>query len=86
MTEERQQRHEDLVTFLRTIQKPNSPVESLGLNDSLVDSGLIDSLDTLRIVEYLETTYSINFSFKGIDPQQLSSIAGILDLIEESHK
>jgi len=81
---ERQQRQTNLIDFLRTIQKPNKPVESLGIHDSLVDSGLIDSLATLQIVEYLETTYGIDFASMGVDPEQLGSIAGILDLIEKS--
>jgi acyl carrier protein len=84
MSGDRQQWHADLISFLRTIQKPNKPVESLDINDSLVDSGLIDSLATLQIVVYLETTYNINFASQGIDPERLASIAGILDLIEEN--
>jgi acyl carrier protein len=84
MSGEREQWHTDLVGFLRTIQKPNKPVESLGPNDSLVASGLIDSLATLQIVVYLETTYHINFAEQGVDPERLASMAGILDLIEES--
>lgn len=84
MNDERQQWHADLIRYLRTIQKPNKPVESLGMNDSLVASGLIDSLATLGIVVYLETTYNINFASQGIDPERLASIAGILDLIEEN--
>lgn len=84
MNEARQQLHAELVSFLRTIQRPGMPVENFAVNDSLVASGLIDSLDTLRIVMHLETTYNINFSSQGIDPERLASIAGILDLIEES--
>lgn len=83
MNGERQQWHADLIAFLRTIQKPNIPVENLGMNDSLVASGLIDSLATLQIVVYLETTYNINFASMGVDPERLASIGGILDLIEE---
>lgn len=74
----------DLVTFLRTIQKPNRPVESIGLGDSLVASGLIDSLAVVQIVLYLENSYGIDFAARGFDPEQLASMASILDLIEET--
>jgi acyl carrier protein len=48
-----------------------------------VASGLIDSLAILQIVTYLESTYEIDFAGRGIDPEQLGSIGGILDLIEK---
>ena len=40
--------------FLRTIQKPDHPLESLDERASLIESGLIDSLAVLEIVSYLE--------------------------------
>ncbi len=86
MSEEREQQLHDLKAFLRTIQKPNKPVESIGLNDSLVLSGLIDSLAIIQIVMYLEDTYGIDFAAGGVDPEQLSSIAGILDLVAQTRQ
>jgi len=73
---------EDLLHFLRTIQKPEHPLDGLDERVSLIESGLIDSLAVLQIVSYLEETYGIDFTAKGIDPGELSSIGGILDLIE----
>jgi len=86
MTDEREQQLQDLKAFLRTIQKPNEPVESIGLNDSLVSSGLIDSLAVIQIVMYLEQAYGIDFAAAGVDPEQLSSMAGILDLVAETRQ
>jgi acyl carrier protein len=48
----------------------------------LIGSGLIDSLAILEIVLYLEETYGIDFSVRGIDREEFSSIGNILDLIE----
>ena len=83
MNTPREQRKSDLLRFLRTIQKAGLPVESLGERDRLVASGLIDSLAILQIVSYLETNYGIDFSVRGVDPEQLGSIGSILDLIEQ---
>jgi acyl carrier protein len=83
MSEARAQNKESLLQFLRTIQKAGMPVESLGENDRLVASGLIDSLAILQIVSYLESSHGIDFSMRGVDPEQLGSIANILDLIEQ---
>lgn len=84
MSTPREQWTQDLIAFLRTIQKPNRSVDSVSATDSLVASGLIDSLAIVQIVLYLENTYDIDFSIRGLDPEQLSSISSIVDLIEET--
>ena len=82
----REEQKGKLLSFLRTIQKAGFPIEGLAEADPLVASGLIDSLAILQIVTYLETTYEIDFSLRGVDPEQLGSIGGILDLIEQEKK
>lgn len=72
-----------MLAFLSTIQKAGRPIDSLDDNDPLVASGLIDSLAVLQIVTYLESTYEIDFAMRGVDPEQLGSIGGILDVIEQ---
>lgn len=84
MTVNREQRLEHLLQFLRSIQKPNKPIGTVGSDESLVDSGLIDSLAIVQIVVYLEDTYGIDFSARGLDPDRLASMANILALIDES--
>jgi acyl carrier protein len=84
MTVNREQRLEHLLQFLRSIQKPNKPIGTVGIDESLVESGLIDSLAIVQIVVYLEETYGIDFSARGLDPDRLASMANILALIDES--
>ena len=79
---DRQQRKAELIQFLRTIQRPDRPIEEIHEGQRLVESGLIDSLALLQIVLYLEHTYRIDFREKGVDPAELSSIGAILGLIE----
>lgn len=86
MNETREQRRQSLLEYLRTIQKAGLPIGSLADTDRLVASGLIDSLAILQIVTYLETTYGIDFSVRGVSPEELGSIGGILDLIEQDQK
>lgn len=81
---DRQQRKADLIRFLSTIQRPDFSIEDMDDSQSLVESGLIDSLAVLQIVSYLEETYNINFIEKGLDPGELSSVGSILDLIEHA--
>lgn len=86
MNTSREQRKADLLRFLHTIQRAGMPVESLDEHERLVASGLIDSLSILQIISYLENTYGIDFSSRGVDPEQLGSVGNILDLIEEQKK
>lgn len=76
------ERLQSLQRFLRTIQKPDFPLDDLGEDDSLVESGLIDSLAVLQIVSYLEETYGIDFADRGLDPDELRSVRSILELVE----
>lgn len=77
------QRRRELLAFLRGIQKAGKPVESLADDDRLVGSGLIDSLAILQIVMWLETAHGIDFSARGVSPEELGSIGGILGVIEQ---
>ncbi len=86
MNETREQRRQALLQFLRSIQKAGMPVESLKDTDRLIASGLIDSLAILQIVSYLESTYNIDFSIRGVSPEELGSVGGILDVIEQEKK
>ena len=78
----RQRYRERVLEFLRTIQKPDRPLDTVAETDSLVASGLIDSLALLEIVAFLEEQYRIDFAAVGLEPEQLTSVSGILDLIE----
>jgi acyl carrier protein len=75
------QRKSDLILFLRTIQRPDSPLQEIDGDLSLVESGLIDSLALLQIITYLEQTYDIDFREKGIDPGELRSVNAILEFV-----
>lgn len=68
--------------FLRTIQKPDRPLDGVDEATSLVEADLIDSLAVLQIVTYLEETYGLDFVERGVDPGDLISVGGILDLID----
>ena len=71
-----------LIEFLRTIQRPDRPIDDIPEDQKLVASGLIDSLALLQIVTYLEETYRIDFRERGVNPDDLGSVGAILDLIE----
>jgi acyl carrier protein len=73
----RQRHRERVLEFLRTIQKPDRPLDTVAETDSLVESGLIDSLALLEIVAFLEEQYRIDFAAVG--RAGVTSVSGILD-------
>jgi len=73
----------DLKVFLRTIQKPGKALDSVGTDEPLVASGLLDSLAIMQVVVYLEENYGIDFAANGFDPDRLASMGGIVALIEQ---
>ena len=75
---------DELRQFLRSIQKPGKTVESLQMDESLVASGLLDSLAIMQIVVHLEERYGIDFAASGFDPEQLATLGSIAALIEQA--
>lgn len=84
MAETREQLLADLKAFLRTIQKPGRPVDSVAPDERLVASGLIDSLAIMQIVVYLEERHGIDFAAAGFDPDRLATMGSIVELIEQA--
>ena len=84
MMREHDQLLADLKQFLRKIQKPGKPMDSVGIDDPLVASGLVDSLAIMQIVVYREESYGIDFAVSGFDPDRLATMGSIIDLIEEA--
>lgn len=81
---DRQNYRADLIKFLHTIKRRNSEIGEIDDNQSLVESGLIDSLAALQIVTYLEEAYKIDFRDNAIDPGDLKTLGTILDIIERT--
>lgn len=71
-----------LIGFLETIRRPEAALDTMDERAGLVTSGLIDSLALLEIITFLEVEFGLDFSATGVDPDQLGSIAEILDLVE----
>jgi acyl carrier protein len=86
MSQSSGERRRHLLEFLRSIQRAGRPVDALHDDERLVGSGLIDSLAILQIVTYLEVNYGLDFAARGISPEELGSIGGILKLIEQERK
>ncbi len=72
---------EQLREFLESIARPGSSFSGCNDETNLIDAGLIDSFALIQIIFFLEQSHGIKLHERGIDPQDLASIAGILSAI-----
>ena len=54
---------------------------SLKENDSLTETGVIDSIILLQLVDFLESKYKIEIPVEMITPENFDTLAGIIQLI-----
>ncbi len=74
--------HNDIETTVRDFITENfhyrRETESLSESDSLLESGLIDSMGVLELVTFLESTLSIQVGDEEVVPENLDTIGRIV--------
>jgi acyl carrier protein len=66
----------DILEFLKTQGFLNEKI-SLRDNDSLSETGVIDSITLLQLVDFLESKYKIEIPVEMITPENFDTLAGI---------
>lgn len=84
-TPDRSRLREELVGFLDTIARPGPSIDAIDEDTNLFDSGLLDSLAVIQIILHLEQRHGVDMGAQGIDPNDLGSIAGILNAIQRAN-
>jgi acyl carrier protein len=51
--------------------------KKIGEHESLTESGVIDSIGLLQLVDYLESRYTIEIPMEIITPEHFDTLAGI---------
>jgi acyl carrier protein len=67
---------EDVRSFLRTEGFLNEKI-SLHENDSLTETGVIDSIILLQLIDFLENKYNIEIPLEMLTPENFDTLAGI---------
>jgi len=60
---------------------PGEDVANLTDSTELKESGILDSLSTLKLVTFLEERYKVEFEANDLDPGNLSTVANIAALV-----
>lgn len=75
LAEKRSISHEEIRNLL--IKTGIDRVESIADTDSMLEAGILDSLQTLELITSLESNFSIKIEDREVIPENLDSIAGI---------
>ncbi|MBX3703145.1 MAG: acyl carrier protein [Steroidobacteraceae bacterium] len=61
---------------------PGEDPSNLTDDTELKESGILDSMSTLKLVTYLEEQFAIEFAAADLEPANLSSIAALQRLVQ----
>lgn len=67
--------------FLAATFLPDVPADSVGDDMPLITGGIVDSLGMLKLVDFIERSYQIEFQPREIDVYALDSVEQIAALI-----
>ena len=67
--------------FLENLLLQKGDVKGFADTDSLVNSGRLESVDTLELVIFLEEKYGIDFGDRGFDQNEFDSVNSIMAVI-----
>jgi acyl carrier protein len=76
---------EDIKTRIRAfiLLEKNLPEQELKNDTPLISSGIIDSITTLSLVDFIEQTFGIEFEPYEVDQENLNSIDRIAEFIHK---
>ena len=77
--------NEDTLHFLKTEGFLNEKI-SLQENDSLTETGVIDSIILLQLVDFLENKYTIEIPVDMLTPENFDTLAGISQTVQKLRK
>ncbi len=74
----------ELIAYLRTIAHPGRDVDGIGDEINLFETGVLDSLAVIEIIEYLEQKHGLDFARRGLQPADLTTLEAMLRLIKDA--
>ena len=72
--------------FLGDLLREHDDHAAFDDSESLIETGRLDSLAVVKLVEFLESGFDVDFDKVEFDPQRLGSVDEIASVIEESRR
>ncbi len=76
-----EQVRERVKEFILSEFLPGESADELDSTTPLITSGVVDSIATLKLVDYLEASYGIEFQAHEVDPEHLDDLTKISALV-----
>ena len=70
-----------IMEFIKTQLVREKTMKNIGRGDDLIESGIIDSLGILKLLEFLESKFSIHIADEELIPENFHSIESIESFI-----
>lgn len=70
-----------IMEFIKNQLVREKTMKNIGRGDDLIESGVIDSLGILKLLEFLESKFSINIADEELIPENFESIESIESFI-----
>jgi len=70
-----------IMEFIKNQLVREKTMKNIGRGDDLIESGIIDSLGILKLLEFLESKFSINIADEELIPENFESIESIESFI-----
>ena len=72
----------DVVEFIKENFIMGRSDAQIDHDESLIESGIMDSTGVLELVEYLEATYGINIEDEELIPENLETVNNIVNFLK----
>jgi len=72
-----------IVEYVAANHPSTYTVETMPLNDSLLELGVLDSFGVVELVDFLENHWSVTIEDHEITKDRMGSVNKMVDLIEE---
>jgi acyl carrier protein len=77
---------EQIRTFLAENFYMGTDVMQLGENDSLLETGIVDSTGVLDLVAFVEESFAISVTDREITPENFDSISRLADFVKRKQR
>ena len=81
MAVDRAQLESDLIAFILQDLATNKEVDSLGVDDELLESSMIDSLGIMRLISFIESETGFAVPSEDIVIENFLSVTAIVDYL-----
>jgi len=71
---------DDILNYIKTELSQDAPA-SLSSSDSLLDSGILDSLSIVLLTEFIETHFKVKVNAEDLNPDNFESVDNIAALV-----